>query len=143
MSSDASVSFDWADGEYTFRLAIGQLRELQDKTGVGPYALLARLIDGTWRVDDLRETIRLGLIGGKVDPLKALGLVRTYVEGRPLAESVNPAKAILSAAIFGNPEDPVGKQKPEETDRATDGSASPSSTDPEPSSGGQPEPSTN
>jgi hypothetical protein len=100
MSADASKTFEWADGEYKFRLSIGQLRELQDKTGVGPYALLSRVIDGTWKVDDLREVIRLGLIGGGLEPLKALSLVKNYVEGRPLMESLTPVKVILAAALF-------------------------------------------
>jgi hypothetical protein len=110
MSADASKTFEWADGEYKFRLAIGQLRELQDKTGVGPYALLSRVIDRTWKVDDLREVIRLGLIGGGLEPLKALSLVKNYVEGRPLMESLTPVKVILAAALFGDPDDPVGKR---------------------------------
>lgn len=80
MSSDGSVSLAWADGDYRFRLPIGQLRELQDKCGAGPQEIYSRLMDGTWRVDDLRETIRLGLIGGGVDPVRALALVRNYVD---------------------------------------------------------------
>lgn len=141
MSADASTTFEWADGEHTFRLAIGQLRELQDKTGTGPFALLRRLMDGTWKVDDLREIIRLGLIGGGMKPLEALGLVKNYVEGRPLMESLVPAKAIMTAALFGDPEDDVGKDKPGETE-TTAGSTSPASTEPAPSSASAPMPST-
>jgi hypothetical protein len=141
MSADASKTFEWADGEYKFRLAIGQLRELQDKTGVGPYALLSRVIDGTWKVDDLREVIRLGLIGGGLEPLKALSLVKNYVEGRPLMESLTPVKVILAAALFGDPDDPVGKKEPEKTEDQP-GSASPVSMEPAPSSASAPMPLT-
>ena len=105
-----SLSLDWADGHHIFRLAIAQLRELQDKTGVGPAALFDRLASRQWRVDDLRETIRLGLIGGGMDPLDALALVRRYVDERPLLESVEPAWRILAAALVGPSDDQPGKE---------------------------------
>lgn len=141
MSADAKTTFVWGDAEHTFRLAIGQLRELQDKTGAGPFSLLRRLMDGDWRVDDLREVLRLGLIGGGLKPPEALALVQRYVDARPLMENWQPAQAILAAALYGDPGDPVGKAGPEET-ATTGGSASPSSMDPEPSSAGPPARST-
>lgn len=105
MSHDASVSFDWADGHYRFRLPIEQLLELQVKCDAGPPEIHARLASARWRVEDLRETIRLGLIGGGLTPVKALELTRAYVDQRPLHESVNPAFAILTAALVGVPGD--------------------------------------
>ncbi len=104
-----TLTFDWADGPHTFRLAIAQLRELQDKTGVGPAALFDRLASRQWRVDDLRETIRLGLIGGGMDPLDALVLVKRYVDDRPLMESIEPTWRILAAALVGPVDDASGK----------------------------------
>lgn len=136
MSADGSISFLWADGEYRFRLAIGQLRELQDKTGTGPFVLFSRFMDGSWRVDDIRETIRLGLIGGGMKPTDALVLVKRYVDDRPKVENVTPARLILAAALFGDEEDQVGKEGTEETAVQATGSASPNSTAMEPSSGG-------
>ena len=82
MSRDASVTFDWADGTYKFRLPYGQIAELQEKTGCGPQFLLSRIIDGSWKVDDLRETIRLGLIGGGTEPIAALRK-QTKIKSRP------------------------------------------------------------
>lgn len=112
MSRSASVTLEWADGEYPFRLAIGQIEELQEKTDCGPYFLLNRLLNGTWRVHDARETIRLGLIGGGMTPADALKLVKRYVDDRPLLESVKPAAAILSAACIGAPDgEAPGKDK--------------------------------
>ena len=110
MGRAAAVEIDWADGTHAFRLAIGQLVELQEKTGVGPMALWRRLVESEWRVGDLRETIRLGLIGGGAAPSAALTLVRDYVEARPLVESVPVAIAILAAALYGAPDEPVGKE---------------------------------
>lgn len=111
MSRNATVEFDWADDHYEFRLAIGQLRELQEKCNCGPNELLGRLRQGTWRVDDIRETIRLGLIGAGKTPSEALKIVRTHVEMRPWLENVQPAQLILMAALMGVPEEPVGKKE--------------------------------
>jgi hypothetical protein len=131
MSADASVTFPWGDGPHTFRLALGQLRELQDKCGAGPIEVLDRLRERRWRVEDVREPIRLGLVGGGMDPLAALVLVDRYVDQRPsLAENVRHAQGILIAALIGVPDDPVGKAAAERT--ATAGSASPPSTEPAP-----------
>jgi hypothetical protein len=131
MSADGSVDILWGDGEHRFRLAIGQLRELQEKCGAGPMAIFNRLRDGTWRVEDLSETLRLGLIGGGMKPVDAKLAVVRYCEGRPLLESVAPAQTVLMAALLGVPEDPVGKPTAEETTtEATDASSSPISTVP-------------
>ena len=112
MSRDAKTAFDWADGNYTFRLGLGEIEELQEKTGCGPYFLLNRMRSGEWRVGDLRETIRLGLIGGGLEPSKAFGLVKKYVDARPLLENLNPAMAIISAAVIGAPDgEAPGKAK--------------------------------
>lgn len=123
---DARVTLDWGDGEHVFRLAFAQLMELQEKTDAGPLELYQRLGSGRWRVQDLRETIRLGLIGGGTDPAKAVVLVRRYVEQRPLAESVPVALDILTAAI-AVPEDAAPGKAPAE--EGTGASQPPPSTD--------------
>lgn len=96
-----AVTLEWADGSYRFRLAVAQLVELQDLCGAGPYAIYLRLVAHQWRVQDLRETIRLGLIGGGTAPGEALRLVRAYVEARPLLECEPVAARILAAALIG------------------------------------------
>jgi hypothetical protein len=113
MSVTAKVDLFFGDGDKSFRLRIGELRELQDKTGAGPLALFRRLIAGEWRVDDLREIIRLGAIGGGMEPLHAADLVKRYVDARPLLESVDPALQIMSAALTGSDEEMPPKGKPE------------------------------
>ncbi len=133
MSRDASISFDWADGPQTFRLPIGQLRELQEKTGVGPLRLFQRLMDGSWMVDDAREIIRLGLIGGGMEPAKALSLVKRYVDDRPLVETRAPAMLVLGAALHGtDQEDQPGKEEAPEAATSAASSDTPPSTEREP-----------
>lgn len=104
------VETDFGDGPHRFRLAMGQLEELQEKTGVGPFSLLQRFIAGDWSVVDVRETVRLGLVGGGMEPLAALNLVRRYVdEGNWWISHAALAKVIMLAALAGAPEELPGK----------------------------------
>jgi len=136
MSRDASIELDWADGTFAFRLAWGELEKLQEACDAGPYVVLNRLVDNSWRVGDISNVIRLGLIGGGMAPVDALKKVREYVEKRPPAENLMFAQAILSAGIVGAPDEQVGKKgaaaNPEEinsTISRTESSDLPPSTD--------------
>lgn len=114
MSRNASITLTWADGDYSFRLAWGQLSQLQEQCDAGPYVILQRLMDGTWRLKDISEVIRWGLIGGGMEPVAALKLIRSYVEDRPPMENLMAAQAILTAGVIGAPEEEVGSKKKEE-----------------------------
>ncbi|MDB5733340.1 MAG: hypothetical protein JWQ03_3235 [Variovorax sp.] len=115
MTIDASLTLPWADGDHTFRLAIGELRQLQEKLDAGPVEIFDRLMNRGWRLDDIRETIRLGLIGGGRSPAEAARLVRDYIDGRPLIENVETAQQIIAAAMIGPPDEPsTGKTQPEQ-----------------------------
>lgn len=107
---DGSVMLPFADGDYKFRLAWGQLGELQEKCNAGPYVILDRLLTMTARIEDIAETIRLGLIGGGASPFDANKLVSTYVKERPLGETIVLAQQILGVAVVGAPEEEVEKK---------------------------------
>jgi len=109
MSRDASITLTWGDGDFKFRLGWGELEELQEKTDAGPYVVLQRLHTGSWRLQDVSNTIRLGLIGGGLRPEEALKKVRFYVESRPVMESLPFAIAVLSAGLLGAPDEPLGE----------------------------------
>lgn len=144
MSRDAKTTLDWGDGTYTFRLGIGELEEHDEKIAEGrpvgypsgPLAVLSRLWEGTWKVPDVRETIRLGLIGGGVPGPQALKLVRRYVDEAPLLPNVGLAVLILSEALgieAKDREEPAGKPEPAEQKkprRKTTGSTSRASSAP-------------
>lgn len=127
---NGAVTADFGDGTYTFRFSLGELEELQEKTDAGPFVLLRRLFDSSWRVADVRETIRLGLVGGGLEPLKALSLVRRYVDDRPAwIDNAAFAQGILVAALAGAPEEDAGKDDAPEAEEdppssPTDGSPS-------------------
>jgi len=120
------LTLKFADGEYLFALKLPQLSELQDKTGVGIFALYGRVLRGRYVLNgeivgiahegeayasDIYETIRLALIGGgrglvngeevEVSALKAKQLVETYIHPVPLREGWSVAAAILTAKIEG------------------------------------------
>lgn len=142
MSRDASISFDWADGRHDFRLAIGELRALQEAVNkwraeigaplIGPGDLLLSLKVGNVWMDDVANIIRLGLIGGGMKPVDALAKVRHYVEARPMGESYPAAHLILGAALYGADDEPL-PGKDEAVEQPTTGSPSLPSTEPEPS----------
>lgn len=120
-NADCSLTAQWADGTYHFALRIGELEKLYEKTGAGPEELIARLMvlpekqggiaasikHGILKPGphDLREIVRLGLIGGGMAPAEALALTIDYVDERPRAESYAICFAILSAVINGCPPD--------------------------------------
>jgi hypothetical protein len=132
----------FADGEYDFRLGWGQLVELQESSNAGPHFILNRLHSGAWLMEDIAHTIRLGLLGAdpEMKPSKATTLVRRYVMERPPLENHTLAVVILTAALMGSPEEPVGEpeaanQTVQSTTSQMDESDLPPSMEPVPSSG--------
>jgi hypothetical protein len=134
VARDASVAIDWADGTYQFRLAWGELAKLQEACDAGPQVVYNRLHGEAWRIEDIASVIRLGLIGGGMEPAEALRKVRAYVESRPPMENLLTAQAILSVALLGAPEEPLSKKAMRRTGSTTSRtgkSGSPRSTRPE------------
>lgn len=131
MSANGTRTIIWSGGEDVFCLAkVGLILDLEEKCGAGIAAIMGRLGDGSWRLNDIRETIRLGLIGGGMDPVKAMAAVRNHVDDEPLASSVLLAYQIIAAVMVGVKDDPVGKGKPAADEKAgsstqTDASAAP------------------
>jgi|SRR5215204_1880696 len=125
MTTDGTISLIiWGDDEHRFKLALGQLRELQDKREAGAIEILDRFRERKWRVDDVREVIRLGLIGGGMAPVDAFTLINRYVDNRPIMESLPVAFTILATALLGPMDDQLGKAQTEESSKV-EGSASP------------------
>lgn len=135
--SVTSLELKFGDGDYVFALPIPQLRELQRVCGAGIFTIYGRVLKGRFVLggqivadpaegeaflDDILETIRLGLIGGgkclvggqeaQVNTLRARQLVDTYCyPSAPLRESWSVAAAILAACIEGY-EPPAPKAAP-------------------------------
>lgn len=113
MKRRSKVNLDFAGGDFDFCLRIGELIELQEKCDAGPPLILARLQQGAWKVEDVRETIRLGLIGGGMAATEASVKVKAYVDNPdrdpPLAGYALTASAILAAAILSVKEEEAPK----------------------------------
>jgi len=112
----AEITQAWGDDDYPFRLGLKELVEHDEKCDAGPAYVAKALIDGTWRLKHIRETVRLGLIGGGMAPAKALALTRRYVDERPLRESIPLAIAILMAILYGPEDDKIPKAPAAEDD---------------------------
>lgn len=101
MSRRGDVTVRCWDGEYTFRLGIGELITLQEKCDAGPLHIAMRLAEKTWRVQDVRETLRLGLIGAGMDQEKARALIEQHVDRVPLLDNIHNAQAVILGAVAG------------------------------------------
>jgi len=143
MSATGEITLAFGDARHVFNVQkIGQALELQDKCGAGIGTIYSRLRAGGFYVNDIRETIRLGLIGGGLKPVEALLLVERYVDARPWKETQLLAIAILTAAMVGVPQEEDGATpKKDAAERAatepaptTAGLSAPSSTAPAPPS---------
>lgn len=110
MSTDASVDLEWAGDLRKFRLPIAQLVALEDACDMGCGEILGSLAL-TWRIRTVKHILRLALMGGGMEGVKAARIVdENVVEGR-LMEAVVMAKAVLTTALVGRPDDRVGKRK--------------------------------
>lgn len=113
---NGDIDLDFGDNTYRFNIAkIGQALELEQKCDAGISEILDRVRSGKWRLQDIRETIRLGLIGGGQTPINAMQIVKAYVDERPWAESVPVALTVLLAAMIGVPGEKVGKRRARRT----------------------------
>ena len=132
MSRAAETRLTFAGEERLFRLPIGRLRAVQEKTDCGPVELHNRFVAGGWRIDDVRETILQGLIGGGMNANDALKLMQTHFDDLPVAQFVDTAFDIMCATLFGVADETVGEkaagaEKPKRRSRVAK-SASPTST---------------
>jgi len=110
------VTINWVQGEHDFALNIGELRALQKNCDAGPELILTRLKAGSWMVDDIFETLRLGLIGAGMDGKEAGPMVRRAFDQNPAFALKLPAYQVLAAALIGEADDLVGEEagvKPE------------------------------
>jgi hypothetical protein len=115
MSANGTITIIWDHGEDDFCLAkAGSILALEEKCKAGVAVIFSRLVNGAWGLNDIRETIRLGLIGGGMKPDAAMAAVRNHVDTMPLGLSAIVATSILQAVIIGVPDDPLKKAKPAE-----------------------------
>jgi len=110
MSRDGSCEVTFNGQPTMFKLAWRELMKIQEACDAGPYVVLDRLVSGRWKLQDISEVIKWGLIGGGMEQGQALKLVQTEVETRPPLENLVIAQKVLGAGVVGSSEEEVGKK---------------------------------
>lgn len=106
------ATFDWGDGEHTFRLTYRGICELEAKIDRGIVWLYNELQRGEAKLEHIREVHRLGLIGGGMEPPAAIQLVRRYIEEEPnILRNTSSAKLILMPVLLEPKGDALPKAK--------------------------------
>lgn len=95
----AEITLTWADGDYSFRLGLSELEELERNLDLSIYAIAYGLRDMTAKTIVIREVLRNGLIGGGMPPADALAKVRRYIDELPLDVNRMTALAVALRAI--------------------------------------------
>lgn len=124
MNRHGAAELDWADGTYTFRLGLAEIEEIEEKRDLSLFAMARRLspVERDARLADIREVLRLGLIGGGMKPVDALTKVRKYADERPLDENRDIAYAVVLAGLArvnSAEEPPSGEADAAETNGST------------------------
>lgn len=143
MGHRTEVRLEFAGSRRTFDLSpIGCLRRLQTACDAGPQYICNRLMDGSWRLDDLRETLLQGLVGGGMPQNEAAALIEGWFDPEPKQQFVPMATVILMAWLVGAEDEELGEPAGETgtpTPSPEESSASPASSAPAPSSDSAPE----
>lgn len=100
--------------ERQFLLGIDGVRALQTKTDCGPVELIRRYATGSWRIDDVREALFQGLVGGGSTQLQATVLIRDNFDNqrKGYAQFVPLAHDIVAATTFGPQDEEVDAGEP-------------------------------
>lgn len=92
----------FAGRDHAFDIApIGAIEALERACNAGMGEILTRLETVQFRHADIRETIRLALMGAGMTEPEATRLVVENIDGRPIAPQLELAIAIMSAYAHG------------------------------------------
>ncbi len=96
------VRLFWAGGENEFFLGVNGLQELETKMDMGCMEIHQHIASGAARLDQLKDVIRLGLIGAnEMKPTDAAKHVGQLFDQHPPSEFQLTALAVVAAALFG------------------------------------------
>ena len=150
MSRHGEITLPFGAEERLFRLGIGQIRAIEERCNAGIPELLMRLeplmrgvkaqltfsqlqqaqMLGTWRIDDVREVLLQGLIGGGMPSTEAGILIRAVFDEKISLGFAPTAYLVMEAAWHGPPDDlpgepPAAPKKPARRRSPKAGHASP------------------
>lgn len=128
-----TVELDWHGETHRFRLDVAGIRDLERACDAGLEQILRRLQTGDWRHADVRETLRLGLVGAGLAEAKAAPIVVRLVDRKPLLLNTGPAIEVIAAVLVPFVERPIpGKAAAAETEATAASTSPPSSAPPSP-----------
>ncbi|MBW7967582.1 gene transfer agent family protein [Bradyrhizobium sp. BR 10261] len=117
----SEVELIWGSGLQAFKFGLGQFRALQENVNrrrlaigaplAGPMDLVAQLKAKNVWPDDLRDILRLGLIGGGMSPRDASIEMGQYFDNTPPVPHMLPALTVLMAGLVGPPEQAADEAK--------------------------------
>ncbi len=100
----AAEEITWAGGANQFRLAIGELRTIEQRCDAGVAVVMMRLLGQQWKVDDVIQPILLGLIGaGMAEPDAKRAIEKAHSTANMYALAITSA-AILQKFIMWDPD---------------------------------------
>lgn len=104
----------FGDGKHPFLFLAAEWQELQRVTNCGPWEIEARLLSSRCSFAEMRETLRVGLLGGGMTPKAAADLVESYVGKRPgdLDEGRLVALGALGYSLHGLDATIAGESSP-------------------------------
>lgn len=101
----------WPGGEHSFRLGIGELRAIEQRSDAGCAVVFGRLLGMQWKIDDVVQPIRLGLIGGGMQEREAQRLVDSAMEiASPWSLAVTAAEILRRFIMWETADQPGGDQ---------------------------------
>jgi hypothetical protein len=95
------VNAFFGDAKHDFKLTVPMIYELERTTGTGIGGLCKRLFNSDFKLIEVMEVIRCGLIGAGEKPETAKALVDSYCNTQPFGEVYPLAIQILEALMFG------------------------------------------
>jgi hypothetical protein len=105
----SSETINWPGGEHEFRLGIGELRAIEQRSNAGCAVVMMRLIGQQWHIDDVVAPIRLGLIGAGMPERDAQKAVEAALDvASPYALAITAAE-VLRRFIMWETDDQPGE----------------------------------
>lgn len=116
MTDRKAVRQFFGDAEHDFHLTPALVMELERRAGSGIGALYKRFLASDFGFAELTEIIRLGLIGGGMDPKDASQLVSLYSQTMTVVSLFLTAMPVMDALMTGAVQ-PVAKPRSKRTRR--------------------------
>lgn len=116
-----SESVVWPAGEHSFRLGIGELRAIEQRSDAGSAVVMMRLLTGSWKIDDVVSTLRIGLVGGGMPEKDAQKTVDAALEvASPYTLAVTAADVIRRFIMWDGEDQPASGEAQAEAPKKED-----------------------